>query len=398
MTRFVGLAAALAVLSTGCPGGASDDDDITPADDDDSAATDDDDVTADDDDDTTPSDDDDSPFYGNGFNADSLSNCPLGYNIGRSVSWRYRVTHTGAVEAVRVWLVAAGPGYFDGDGGHVLLQLQTDDGSAEHRPSGEVLASALVTDPMVERFRLFVLDGPASVTQGQLLHVVFSNPADDPTENWVSVQGLHVERDLPGVQPTIDDTDLACMIRWGTHYEWEHFTNVTPLFSMVYTDGFRDGQCYIDVRRDFEFMRAAGTNAIREVFTPRGSDRQAARVRLRLHRTEGEGALTVRLSEDGGALVEEVAVPAADVGEANAWIDAAFAQPITLRDGTAYSLELHAPAGTTYIAEPLQDGIYYDFECDSLYSDGHVQYSDGGDWTMIDDRTDFDLQFYFAAP
>ncbi len=396
MARFVGPIAALTLLLSGCWGDPPDDDDT--ATDDDSATDDDDDVTADDDDTTPADDDDDDAFYGVGLNADSLSNCPLGYNIGRSVSWRYRVTHSGAVEAVRVWLVATGPGYFDGDGGHVLLQLQTDDGSAEHRPSGEVLGSALITDPMAERFRLIVLDGLATVTQGQLLHVVFSNPADDPTENWVSVNGLHVERDLPGVQPTIDDTDLACLIRWGAHYDWEHFTNVTPLFSLVYADGSRDGQCYIDVRRDLDFMRASGDAAVREVFTPQGPDRQAARVRLRLHRTEGEGALTVRLAEDGGALVEEVEVPAAEVGEANDWTDAEFTQPITLRAGTAYSLELHAPAGTTYVFEPLQDGIYYGFECDSLYSDGHAQYSDGGDWTMVDDRTDFDLQFYFASP
>lgn len=402
MTSWLGVMALAMGVMVGCPtvrDGRPPDDDSAGGGDDDSLPADDDDttpVTDDDDDDTLPPSAD---HYGCGINADTLDNLPLGYDVGREASFRFRATHTGDAESVQVWLIAAGPGYFDGDGGHVLLEVQTDDGTASHHPSGEVLGSALVTDPTEQWNRRIVLDEPTPLVQGQLYHLRFTNPSADPANNWVSVNGLHVARNEPDVQPTIDDVDLAVLYRRGTGKALEHIHMVTPIFSMRFTDGFHDGQCYIDARQDLDFMNFGGDHIIREVFTPRDEDLAVSRVRVRLHRTTGEGDLTVRLSEDGGELLAESIVAAADVGPDDAWVEVAFAQEHTLRADTTYAIVLRAPEGTTYTAPPLQDGRYYDFECDSLFGDGHYQYRDGGgEWTMIHDRTDFDLQFYFPLP
>ncbi len=406
MTSWFGATALAMGVLVGCPtvrdGRPPDDDSADVADDDSAAPGDDDDNTAGDDDTTAGDDDDNLPpvtgHYGCGINADTLDNLPLGHEAGREVSYCFRASRTGEVESVQVWLIAAGPGYNEGDGGHVRLEVRPDDGSADHLPADEVLGTVRITDPMAQWNRRLELNSPAPIVEGELYHLVFSNPSSDPANNWVSLDGLHVARNEPQVQPTIDDTDLFVLYRRGTHKTWEPIYQVTPIFSMRFTDGSHDGQCYIDARQDLDFMNLGGDHMVREVFTPTGEDRVVTRVRIRLHRAAGEGDLTVRLSEDGGDLLDEVLVPTSEVGSEDAWIEVPWSHEHTLAAGTTYAVVLLAPEGTTYTAPPLQDGIYYGFECDSLFSDGHYEYRDGGGWTMIDNRTDFDLQFYFPLP
>ena len=176
------------LFGSGCPTGPlhdDDRDDDTAADDDASGADDDtvdDDSTADDDvgdDDTTAPE---TSLYGNAFNADNLDNVELGPPLGRRISYRFRAERTGDVGEAMIYLVFAGPGYFAGTGGQVLLELQSDDGSADHLPSGTLLASTLVTDPTAQWNRLVVFGSPASLQTGELYHLVFSNPDPAPDQ------------------------------------------------------------------------------------------------------------------------------------------------------------------------------------------------------------------------
>ena len=86
--------------------------------------------------------------YGCYWNADGL--VPL--NIGRLADYkiciRFRAEHTGTFTAARFYFIFRKLGYYRGDGGEVLIQVQPDDGSELHGPSGEVLASVHVPDPM----------------------------------------------------------------------------------------------------------------------------------------------------------------------------------------------------------------------------------------------------------
>ena len=375
----------------------ADDDSATPAADDDST------TPSADDDSATPAGDDDSAngapieLFGCAWNADDLDNLPLGTEVGRTVSYRFAAHRTGPVESVRVYLVFHGPGYFDGDGGHVLLQLQTDDGSAAHLPSGEVLTSALITDPMAVWNRLFTFEAPADVQQGRLYHLVFSNPAADPANNYVSVDGLYVERNLPDMQPAVSDEQLATLYKRSSTSAWEVVYCVTPIFSLAFSGGHHQGQCYIDYRDDFDFIHVTGTAAVRELFTVTERDRTVSSVRVRLWRSAGEGDLVVRLRRADGQLVEETTVASAAVGGTEAWVDVPFAQSHVLAAGQTYGLELHASAGATFTVVPLQDGTAYHLDCDNLFAHGHYQYYRDGDWGMTDKRTDFELQFYFPV-
>jgi len=389
------------LLAAGCPRhrppvSDPDDDSADPADDDTTSSP-------PDDDDTTgqPDDDDDTAgsieLYGCAWNADDLDNLPLGTEVGRRVSYRFRAHGSGAVEAVWAYLIFHGPGYFDGDGGHVLVELSTDDGSADHLPSDTVLTSALVTDPMLQWNRRFVFDAPADVVEGQLYHLVFSNPAPDPANDYVSLDGLHVAANVPDVQPVVSDTDLGTLYRRYTTDDWELLYQVTPIFSLEFADGHAQGQCYIDVRDEFDFIHVGGDVAVREVFMVSDHDREVDTVMIRLQRSAGEGDLNVRLKPVGGEELASMSVPAASVGTGVDWVEVPLGAAHTLAAGTTYALELLAPEGTTYTVPPLQDGIYYGLDCDNLFADGHFQARTDGSWGMIDDRTDFEMQFYFPV-
>jgi len=418
-------------LLVGCPGlqphdddfgdddsGAGDDDvsgdDDTEDDDTDDDDTDDDDTgdddtgdddTGDDDtgDDDTGDDDTTAPppetsLYGCAWNADNLDNVELGPESGRSISYRFRAEQDGDVTEAMVFLVFAGPGYYAGTGGQVLLELQTDDGSADHLPSGTALTSSLVTDPTLQWNRLFVFGGAATLTGGELYHLVFTNPDPDPASNWVSTDCLYLEANAPDMQPGISDVDLATLVRQTGASPWTVSYKNTPIFSLHYTDGHKQGQAYVDVWYGAAPGDVYGPNRIRQIFTVSGGDRQVQDVRLRIKRVGGSGDLTVSLEDSSEQVIEEGMVAEATFGSDYQWVTVPLATQPTLADGQTYHLVLSAPSGAQYHTYPLQEGGFYGFEASSTFADGHYQYSDGGDWGMIyGDRTDFDMQFYFTV-
>ena len=127
-------------------------------------------------------------YFGSGLNADALSNSEIGSASQNTCSYGFRRTHTGALASVRIYVVwsANHPGYSGGTWGALLVQLQTDDGSDNHHPSGQTLASVLHTDPMHKgSFPVLTFSFPARIQQGEIYHLVITNPDPDPVTNYV---------------------------------------------------------------------------------------------------------------------------------------------------------------------------------------------------------------------
>ncbi len=80
--------------------------------------------------------------YGPGLRADSLANTPIG-KAGIQVSCRFRADPGGVFQGARPFLIWSfkRKGYHAGSGGTLKVELQTDDGTPVHRPSGQVLAT-----------------------------------------------------------------------------------------------------------------------------------------------------------------------------------------------------------------------------------------------------------------
>ena len=343
--------------------------------------------------------------YGCPWNADGLANLEIGKQQGRRISFRFRAEHSGELESAALYLVFRALGYYHGDGGQVLLELQTDDGTPEHRPSGTVVASSLVQDPMAKWNRTFTFDKPPRLIKGELYHIVLSNPAPDPVQNYVSVDCLHNSRRTPHVQPGVADTDLAVLWKQSGEAEWSASRGHTPIFVLKYATGAVQGQGYTDALAQSGVCRITGDAKVRETIDVSGSSRRVGSLWVRLRRQGLPGPLTLALQQADGSLIESTSIPAGAISEDYSWIGCKLRSNPALKSGGGYVVELSAsgpeadPAGGAYETFPLQEGGQYGFGCPGVFTDGSFQFTtDGLEWQYPRGagRTDFDLQFYFV--
>ena len=331
--------------------------------------------------------------YGCPWNADGLVPLSIGRLRGRKIGYRFRAERSGTFTQARFYFVFRKEGYYKGDGGQVLIEAQTDTGPPNHFPSGKALASCHITDPMARgSIRLVTFDGPVALRRGALYHFVFSNPAPDPINNWISLDDLYNKAEKPNMQPAVSDTDLAVLLTWpGSAWSVRHAH--TPIYCIYYHDGKRHGQGYADARSVSGVRSIAGECKVREVFTVSRGHRVAAGVRVRVRKTADAGPLVVSLMEDGGALLYRGEIPAAQVRTQMRWVEHAFSEPRRLEDGQSYSLVFSAPKGS-YTTFGLVQGTGHEMDTPTVFADGMMQYDSGSGWTS--DRPGvMDMQFYF---
>ena len=194
---------------------------------------------------------DSSSTYGEVFNADGLANLEIGKSSGRTVDYRFRAQHSGTMASARFFFVFRGLGYYAGNGGQVQIDVEADDGTTNHRPSGVSLANALITNPLSNNFPRVTFNQSVSVQAGQLYHFVFTNPYSDPINNYVSIDDIYNEARVPNMQPTVSDTDLAVLFKDGSNPLAINYGH-TPIFDAYITGAggtnYTEGVGYIDAR------------------------------------------------------------------------------------------------------------------------------------------------------
>lgn len=365
-------------------------------------------------------------FYGSGLNADDLGNQLVGWNtavdtVNRKASIRVRATHSGTLVSIRpkfIWSTAKG-GYGAGTGGNILIQIQTDDGSSNHLPSGTLLASLQYNQPitMGSYFPLLTFSNPATLTAGQLYHIVFTNVDPDPTVNYISLDHLFMWNAYTSTQPLVPNTDLG-LLETNTAGAWIAFVrgsthSYSPTIQLTYGDGASQGQGYI---QGFGQTSTAGwvnpkpisgTKAVRETFIVSGANRTVAAIHVRANRISGSSPLTVTVEKSDGTLVGQgtVLVPLGGAGTTSAsetWVSVQFGTPLTLLAGVGYHLVLSSPADTVHTTHALEKGNVYGFPASTYFADGYAQFNSGSGWLGWDlfavaNRTDCDLQFYFVT-
>jgi len=343
-------------------------------------------------------------LYGCPWGADSLGNLEIGKAAGRKVAYRFVAGHTGTVEKLVIFLVFRAPGYYKGDGGQVLAEIRSDDGTDKHLPSGTVLGSCLIENPMFPThpwsgtgvgYPELRFDRAVSLEQGRLYHVVFTNPAPDPISNYVSIDDLYRNRREPNMQPGVSDLELAVLYKYSVQHDWEVNYAHTPIFCVAYADGFRQGQGYVNARSQSGLCRIGGAYVCREVFTVSGQDRTVRAATVRLRKTGSPGPLAVRLEDASGAAIGEGSVPAEAIGTESDWVSCRFATDCALKSGRQYALVLAAPQGDPYEIFPLQKGIPHGFGCPQIFADGWFESTD--DATYNGSKHDVDMQFYLTA-
>ena len=356
-------------------------------------------------------------LYGPGIRADSLANTTVGKS-GIQVSCRFRAQPGGVFQGARPYLIWSfkRKGYHAGNGGTLHVELQTDDGTPLHRPSGKVLATnvrrmslAVTSDTFYPKLEF---DQAPALIPGAYYHLVFSNTDPDPEGNFVSVNALFLKSCSPPVQPSFDDADWAMLIRSKVNPAWTvrrtpgSSEGFTPILEIDYAGGRSQGMGYM------EFWMGAprpisGPAEVREVFTVSGPSRRAASVAVRVRRLSGDAPLAIRLEqEDGKALAigtcrggPEACTPSASLGGCD-WATFTFPATLALVSGRTYHLVLSAPATARFEAFPMRKGSDKGFSDATLFADGHAEFNDGRGWTGWEQwgekrRTDSDLQFFF---
>jgi hypothetical protein len=352
-----------------------------------------------------------STYYGPGIGSDGLGNTTIGPNQNK-LSYRIRVQHTGYISAVQPYLIMDHTGYWGGTSGAILVSIQTDDGSSSHNPSGLQLTSSLLSDPdavpvPARYFPTLMFSAPAAVTAGEIYHIVFENPDPSPAVNFVSVDALYQAAAPTPSQPTMSDTDCAVLLFSNYSAEgtiWKPRQGYTPILQIDYEDGFTQGTGYMEVWVGAP-QSISGTSSVRETFTVSGASQSVSSVGVRVARLSGSGALTVRLEAEDGTLVEQGQVPAAsvplDASASYVWANYKFSASHTLGAGQTYHLVLQSPVSTVYQAYPIRKGSDYGYKNTTFFPDGYAQFLQGGSWVGwtqwgVANRTDGDLQFYFA--
>ena len=358
-------------------------------------------------------------FYGPALRADSLANTPIG-KAGVQVSCRFRADPGGVFQGARPFLIWSfkRKGYHAGTGGTLKVELQSDDGSPEHRPSGQVLATNVRRMGLLATSDQFypqlAFDRAPELKPGGVYHLVFSNTDPDPEGNFVSVNALFVKsrNGSASVQPRLPDSDWAMLMRSRTSPAWAirrtpgSDEGFTPILEIDYAGGRSQGVGYVEF-----WMGApkpiAGPAAVREVFTVTGPGRTVGSVAVRVRRLSGTAALNLRLEQGDGKLLAAGAAagpractPTASLGGCD-WATCSFPAPLTLAPGQRYQLVLTAPAQSAFEAFPMRKGDDKGFSAATLFADGHAEYSDGSGWAGWEQwgkggLTNADLQFYFG--
>lgn len=352
-----------------------------------------------------------SGYYGSGIGSDGLGNTTLGPN-GNKISYRMRMSHSGNLSSVHPYLIMDHTGYSAGNGGTVLVSIQPDDGTPAHKPTGTKLASVLLDDPFAavapaRYFPTFTFATPVAVQSGQIYHIVFENTDPLPAVNFVSVDSLYQLAAPTPSQPSTTDAECGVMLYsnyWPEGKVWKPRQGYTPIVQIDFEDGFTDGIGYMEAWVA-AIQPVSGASSVRETFTVSGGSRTVSGVGVRVGRVSGLDSLKIRLLTSGGATVAEGQVAAntfpTGTKVAYVWAKYTFPAPVVLSDSQTYYLVLESPSTSVYQTFPIRKGSYYGFAKTTYFADGSAQFLQGGTWVgwtqwAVTNRTDSDLQFYFA--
>jgi hypothetical protein len=349
-----------------------------------------------------------SACYGPGLGSDGLANTVVGGPWGNIVSYRFRAGHTGLLQQIHVYLIQNHLGYSAGTGGKLQVTVNADDGTPAHNPSSTVLASYLLSNPLAAtpsiNFPIFVFSAPPMLVQGQLYHIVFKNVDASPTVNYLSVDALYYANPSTPGQPTISDVDSAELLG-GPAGTWTPRQGYTPILELDYQGGWSEFNGYMEAWVGAS-QTISGINAVREMFTVSGAQRTVSSASIRVARTSGTDPLIVRLENGDGTVIEQGEIPAASIPMTSpvsyVWATFTFSSAHTLLAGQNYHLQFRSAPTSTYQAFPIRKGVAYGFQNTTYFPDGYAQFNQNGSWVGwtqwgVSNRTDSDLQFYFAV-
>jgi hypothetical protein len=336
-----------------------------------------------------------SDTFGAGWTADSLANLEIGRFIGRTVDYRFQSDHSGTFSGLEIYFIfrtICDDGcYADGNGGIIQIQVRSDDGTPGHLPSNTVLGTTVVTDPFLRWNRLVSFPQGISLMSGKLYHIVFTNIVSDPVHNYVSINDLYTSVSGINLQPATNETNLAVLLKNGNDPLQVRHQHV-PIFSIYFDDGFRQGQGYMDVIHNA--VQIQSESQVAEALLVQDTNHVVSQVAVRLDPLNTLGDVKIAVNNALGQPLATGTINFSSVTQyAYNWFPVSFPQ-INLAKGGSYTIVLTAENGASFSLSPIQQGAFYGFLTEKLYS-SQCQVPGGQGWTGCLGRTDLDIPFYF---
>lgn len=361
--------------------------------------------------------------YGNPFGGDVLYNIRIGI-YGIQASFRFVAKDTVPVNKLRYFNTYSmtKPGYHSGTGGKIRIELQTDDGTVNNSPSGTVLASADVPNPLELPEQLLVeFDKTVVLEQGKIYHIVFTNYDSNPEANHISVDMMSIikRRDqTKPEQPEISMVDMTTLCRDKYNKNWRRFKpelTVTPIFTLYYgVSGYDDGVSVVGYGgmeswiREHRFI--SGNKKVRQVFTP-SENISVKNAAVRIAKSGNPGSLGITIYKGSDAVcsttVSPTRIPTVDTQSVvglrtgHEWVAGDFDSEYVLEAGRLYSVVLEAQGAGSYETFPIRDGNSFGYA--SIWPNSWCQYTvDGTNWKGWDAWGNSglkigDLQLYFNS-
>jgi hypothetical protein len=350
--------------------------------------------------------------YGSSVNAYDLNNMipstgTASTSMFPKIAYRFKAEHTGSLTGIRVYVMSADVGYGAGNYGTWFVTLRNDS-TASHTPAQLYIASMTHSmhdyagGDLSKVFPMLTFDSPVSVDSGVVYHVVFENIEANQVDNYSSLNTFLMYPPLSPQQPFAADVDWSSLVSSTLPYTtWSVAATNTPIMSYYYADGYYGGMGYFQTARE-SLHYISGNAKVREIFTVTTKNRVISDINFWIKRESGTDALTMRLEQGDGTLIEQGTIPAASIPtttytvQANcSWVNFTFSSSHTLAVGQTYHIVLSTASGSNYSAYSISDGTSV-FGSKACFSDGYSQVtSDGTTWTDNDPDYKSDWQFYF---
>lgn len=358
--------------------------------------------------------------YGNHWGGDGLFNMRIGY-AGFEGAYRFLAKQNVTVDSLRYFNTYSfkKPGYHLGTGGKILIELRSDDGSANHVPGPTVLASAKVPNPLEVAEQLLVkFDKSVQLKAGELYHIVFRNYDADPEANHVSIDMMAIlsRRDLQKPeQPCLAPFDMTTLVRDKYNKNWRPFKpdlTCTPIFTLyqgekVAVPGYGGMESWVASPK-----RIAGPEMVRQFFKPH-REIEVENVAVRIAKNGNPGPLKATL-HTGNCILAESTLPSVNVAPIDTkllppnrlghqWVTFNFSSRVRLLPLVSHYLKLSAPEGDAYEVFPLRDGSHK-FGYSSVWPNAWAEFTATGEtgWSGWEAWGNKDLklshlQLYFNA-
>ena len=352
------------------------------------------------------------PMYGSALAMDSKNNYQVGWTVNQKVSHRFRAGTSSTLTSIAI-NQRGGSGYSGGNGGTMKVTIQTDNAG---KPSGTVLASVSWApgNPSAgwENRATYTFPSPASLTKGQMYHVVFTNTDPSPSTNYISVnEGYQFTATTPR-QPGFSD-DFAVMYDRGAG--WVVLPERHPGHGSRVCQRLPRRQRVLRRRRRLllDHLRL-DPDGPRAVHRYSGTDRTVTSATVRVKRISGSSPLTVRLESSSGSVLGTGTTAASQIPtstipvpvNSNSWDEASlaggrwvtvtFPAPVVLSAGATYNLRMSTASDTTYVAVPIrEEDATTPVWGARAFRDGSAQETtDGSTWHQVYDWAPLDEQFY----